>query len=353
MTDNVSRAVEKIEQAGAGPALTHIRRGIEKESLRINLDGSLSQARHPSELGSPLTHPYITTDYSEALLELITPVCNSVSDVIHSLNSIHQYVFQNIGEEYLWAASMPCILEGEKEIPIAQYGNSNIGKMKHVYRKGLASRYGRTMQSIAGIHFNFSLNDKFWKEWHTLSNTSASLQDFKSTSYFSVLRNFYRVLWVVLYLYGASPAVCKSFLNGRQHQLERFARGTYFLPHATSLRMGDLGYQSKVQSMIDIGLDNLDEYCNSLLRATKTPYSEYQKIGIKTNDDYLQLNANLLQIENEYYAPVRPKRVARTGEKPTRALQDHGVEYIEVRCVDLDPFLPLGIFFFIYLFSPF
>ncbi len=343
MTDNVARAVEKIEQAGAGPALAQIHRGIEKESLRINPDGSLSNAPHPSALGSPLTHPYITTDYSEALLEFVTPVCNSVPDVLQSLYSIHQFVLQNIGQEHLWVASMPCILGGEEAIPIARYGSSNIGQMKHVYRRGLAHRYGRTMQSIAGIHFNFSLDDEFWRQWHKCNNPTTSLRDFKSSSYFGLLRNFYRVLWAVLYLYGASPAVCKTFLSGREHPLESFGHGTFFLPHATSLRMGDMGYQSDVQSSIQIELDDVNGYCESLLKATKTVYPKYQEIGIKTDDQYRQLNANLLQIENEYYAPVRPKRVARSGEKPTSALRQRGVEYIEVRSIDLDPFLPVGI----------
>jgi glutamate--cysteine ligase len=343
MTDKVARAVEKIEQAGAGPALARIHRGIEKESLRINPDGSLSQTAHPSALGSPLTHPYITTDYSEALLEFVTPVCSSVPDVLKSLYSIHQFVLQNIGQEHLWVASMPCVLGGEGAIPIARYGNSNIGRMKHVYRKGLAHRYGRTMQSIAGIHFNFSLDDEFWQQWRRLNNSTTSLTDFKSSSYFSLLRNFYRVLWAVLYLYGASPAVCKTFLGDREHPLESFGKGTFFLPYATSLRMGDMGYQSDVQSKIKIGLDNVDDYCDSLLKATKTAYPKYQEIGVRRDNEYRQLNANLLQIENEYYAPVRPKRVARSGEKPTRALQQRGVEYIEVRSIDLDPFLSVGI----------
>jgi glutamate--cysteine ligase len=343
MTNNVARAVKKIEQERIGPALAKLHRGIEKESLRINPDGSLSNAPHPFALGSPLTHPYITTDYSEALLEFVTPVCNSIPDVLQSLYSIHQFVLQNIGQEHLWVASMPCILGGEEAIPIAQYGSSNIGQMKHVYRRGLAHRYGRTMQSIAGIHFNFSLDDEFWKQWHKCNNPNVSLRDFKSNSYFGLLRNFYRALWAVLYLYGASPAVCKTFVDDRVHALESFGHGTFFLPYATSLRMGNMGYQSDVQSTIQIELDDVNGYCESLLKATKTVYPAYEAIGINTDDGYRQLNANLLQIENEYYAPIRPKRVARSGEKPTSALKQRGVEYIEVRSIDLDPFLPVGI----------
>jgi len=252
-------------------------------------------------------------------------------------------VYKNIGRESLWVSSMPCVLHGENDIPIAKYGPSNIGQMKHIYRRGLGYRYGKTMQSIAGIHFNFSLADSFWHQWREITQSSLPLHDFKSAMYFSMVRNFYRILWLVLYLFGASPAVCKTFLEGRSHSLQNFNNATLFLPFATSLRMGDIGYQSDVQTKIPININSLSEYCESLLVATRTPYPAYQSIGIKVGSNYRQLNANLLQIENEYYAPIRPKRVARSGEKPTTALQQRGVEYIEIRCIDLDPFLPLGI----------
>lgn len=343
MIDNVTRAIEKIEQAGAAPSLGRIQRGVEKESLRINLDGSLSQADHPQTLGSPLTHPFITTDYSEALLELVSPVCRSIPELLQFLQHVHQFVYQNIGRESLWATSMPCVLHGEDDIPIARYGTSNIGQMKHIYRKGLAYRYGKTMQSIAGIHFNFSLEDAFWHEWREIIHSALPLRDFKSDQYFSLVRNFYRIFWVVLYVFGASPAVCKTFLEGRNHTLQEFGHATFFLPYATSLRMSNIGYQSEVQASIAINLNSLNEYSESLLDATQTPHPAYQKIGVKVGGNYRQLNGNLLQIENEYYAPVRPKRVARSGEKPTTALQQRGVEYIEIRSIDLDPFLPVGI----------
>jgi len=306
-------------------------------------DGSLSQAAHPKCLGSPLTHPYITTDYSESLIELITPVCTSATGVIESLHSLHQFVIQNLQNESLWAASMPCILNGEDNIPVANYGNSNIGKMKRAYRNGLSHRYGKTMQSIAGIHFNLSLSDDFWKLWKDAQHSDLPLKDFKSQSYFRLIRNFYRTYWAILYLFGASPAVCGSFLSGRNHHLIPFGSGTYYLPNATCLRMSKIGYQSEAQSQINISFNGVVEYCESLIEATSSPYPPYEAIGIKRDNEYLQLNSNLLQIENEYYAPIRPKRIARPGEKPTHALREHGVEYIEIRSIDLNPFVLGGI----------
>ena len=343
MENSVLRAVEVLQKFNAGSDLSLMRRGIEKESLRVNQDGTIAQTRHPLALGSALTHPYITTDYSEALVELVTPPCSSVRDTLNFLDSLHHFVVRNIESETLWATSMPCIIKGERSIPIAEYGISNIGKMKHVYRVGLSHRYGRLMQSISGIHFNFSLGDDFWLQWRTIKKSADELVDFKSKCYFALIRNFYRNLWVVLYLYRASPAVCNAFLYGRDHDLEDFGHGTFYLPNSTSLRMGNLGYQSDVQTSIEVDFENIDLYCQSLVNATKTVYPKYEAIGVRDGKDYQQLNTNILQIENEYYAPIRPKRVARSGERPTTALLKRGVEYVEIRCIDIDPFLPSGI----------
>lgn len=329
--------------------LDKIRRGIEKESLRIQPDGHLAQTPHPSTLGSALTHPSITTDYSEALLEFITPAFTDVQQPLEYLNNIHRFVYQNIGDEKLWVNSMPCIMGGDESIPIAQYGNSNIGKMKTVYRHGLWHRYGRLMQSIAGIHYNFSVSDAFWQQLYKAEGGKQngkgdeSLQDFKSAGYFALIRNFQRYSWLPIYLFGASPAICKSFLNGQDHQLDIFNGHTLYSPHATSLRMSDLGYQNGAQSDLRVCYNTLESYVMSLSNAINTPYAAYEQIGVKQNGEYMQLNCNTLQLENEYYGTIRPKRTAASGESPTQALVSRGVEYIEMRCIDLDPFSPIGI----------
>jgi len=330
---------------GRAPLLSRIQRGIEKESLRIATDGTLSQHRHPASLGSPLTHPYITTDYSEALLEFVTPVYEDIDETLDFLTRIHRHVYHSIGEEKLWVNSMPCILHGEQSIPIAQYGKSNVGLMKYVYRQGLSARYGRMMQTIAGIHYNFSLPNQFWElTFADPPDRGGNLQDQKSAAYFAGVRNFHRYCWLLIYLFGASPAVCRTFLQGREHNLQELSDSTYFSPAATSIRMSDLGYSNAAQAHINVSHDNLDDYIKTLIHATDTSFSEYERVGIK--DDmgrYLQLNTNLLQIENEYYAVIRPKRVAQSGEKPSHALRECGVEYLEVRCIDLDPFNAVGI----------
>ena len=211
-------------------ALTQIKRGVEREALRIKPNGALSQEPHPKALGSALTHDTITTDFSESLLEFITPPESSAVKTITQLQDVHKYTIDNIGDEQIWPLSMPCFIEDEAHIPIAYFGESNIGKMKRVYRIGLKNRYGSMMQAIAGVHFNFSFSDDFWKQWAELNGTEHS-QDQTSADYFSLIRNYRRYCWIIPYLYGASPALCSSFLKGKEHALpfEKVGKGTYYI----------------------------------------------------------------------------------------------------------------------------
>jgi glutamate--cysteine ligase len=331
--------------------LSGIVRGVEKEGLRVTQDSYVSQLPHQPELGSTLTHPSITTDYSEALLEFITPVLNDVEKTVEYLSDLHSFTATNIKQERIWPASMPCLLDGDKSIPIAVYGSSNVGTLKHVYRQGLGVRYGRIMQSIAGIHYNFSMPDSFWRMYQVKLNAQGpaveqSLQDFKSAHYFSLIRNFRRYSWILHYLFGASPVLDKSFLGGRtadEHGLESFTEKTYGLRYATSLRMSDLGYQNTAQEALHVSYGSLDDYVDTLAAAMKHKYQAYQDIGVKVDGEYRQLNTNVLQIENEYYSDIRPKRVTESGEKPISALRERGVEYIEVRILDINPFLAEGL----------
>ncbi len=320
--------------------------GLEKECLRVDKQGKLSQQPHPSALGSALTNPYITTDYSEALLEFITPPLQSADEALAFMHKIHRFVYSNIGKEYLWGASMPCVVEGENSIPIAQYGHSNLGNMKTVYRRGLGHRYGKMMQVIAGVHFNYSLQTSFWPYYQKiLKQENTPLQDFISEQYFCLIRNLQRYGWLIYYLFGCSPAICKSFLQGQPNKLEKFDDKTFYLPYATTLRMGDIGYTNKKEN--DVGVkacyNNVNSYVNCLSKAIETPCEEYAKIGVKVGDEYRQLNANILQIENEYYSTIRPKQPLINNEKPVHALSQRGVEYIELRSLDLNLFEPLGI----------
>ena len=325
------------------PLLKQCLHGIERECLRVTDEGRLAQTPHPEALGSALTNEQITTDYSESLLEFITPALADPADVLENLEEVHRFVQSKLGNEYLWSPSMPCALPAEEEIPIAYYGESNIGKLKYVYRKGLALRYGRTMQCIAGIHYNFSLPEALWPLLRQAEGGAESDRDFQSAAYIALIRNFRRYSWLLMYLFGASPALDAGFLRGRPHQLEHLDADTLYLPYATSLRMSDLGYQSNAQAGLTPCYNDLASYTDSLRKAVATPYPPYVEVGTHKDGEWVQLNTNVLQIENEYYSNIRPKRVTYTGERPIQALMARGVQYVEVRCLDINPFLPVGI----------
>jgi glutamate--cysteine ligase len=325
------------------PLLVQGQHGIEREALRVNREGTLALTPHPAALGSTLTHERITTDYAEALLEFITPTSHLPAQTLDELERVHRYVYSKLGEELLWSPSMPCPLPDEADIPIAYYGDSLIGRLKYVYRKGLALRYGKTMQCIAGIHYNFSLSEDIWALLQAEEDAGKDPRTFQSERYIALIRNFRRYSWLLMYLFGASPALDKNFLRGNPHSLQEFDADTLYLPYATSLRMSDLGYQSNAQKGLTPCYNDLDSYLSSLHKAVATPYPPYVEAGTKRDGEWIQLNTNIIQIENEYYSSIRPKRVARSGERPIQALRARGIQYIEVRCIDIDPFLPTGI----------
>ena len=321
-------------------------RGIEREALRVNSeDGRISHKPHPYSLGSALTHKSVTTDYSEALLEFITGVHPSVENALEELNDIHLFVSQAIEKEgeSLWPASMPGMIQGNEDVPIAEYGLSNSGKLKHAYRQGLSYRYGRVMQCIAGMHYNFSFDQDFWTFLENFKKeNNLPYNDLQSESYFALIRNFRRSSWLLPLLFGASPALDKSFLPEGHDDLNETSPDTLIGNNATSLRMSDLGYNNDAQADLYVCYNEVSTYIQTIRNAIQTPYSEYEKIGVKVDNEYRQLNSNILQIENEYYSDIRPKRVTESGEHPSAALRDRGVEYIEVRIMDLDPFNAIG-----------
>jgi glutamate--cysteine ligase len=341
---NYERRLARLVNGRSGAALHGGLKGVEKESLRVTPRGRIAQTPHPAGFGSPLTHKHLTTDYSEALVELVTPPFAETWELTQFLCDLHQFVYRNIGEELLWATSMPCAIDGDASIPIAQYGSSNVGRMKTVYRHGLGLRYGRVMQAISGVHFNYSFPEQFWPVMAELARSHDAGRDFQSEIYFALLRNYRRHGWIVLYLFGNSPALCPSFVGDRRVDwLQPFEPASLYAPHATSLRMSDLGYRNASQAGLRVSVNSLEHYVRDLTAAITTPHAEFQEFGVKVNGEYVQLNANLLQIENEYYSFIRPKRVARSGERPTQALKRGGVQYVEMRSLDVSAFDPVGV----------
>src|SRR5579863_8457070 len=337
------RRVAALINSGERGVLRGGRKGVENESLRVNPAGDIVQTRHPESLGAPLTNENITTDFSESLIELVTPPFGETWELLQYLCDIHQFVYRHLNDELLWATSMPCALEGDASIPLAQFGSSNVGRMKTIYRHGLGVRYGRIMQAISGVHFNYSFSPRLWGVLADINESKEPQQDYVSEQYFGVLRNYRRFGWLVLYLFGTSPAVSRGFFGGRDPELPSLDADTVYEPYGTSLRMSDVGYRNKNQATVSVSVNSLSDYVRDLSKAISTPYPPYQKLGVKVEGKYLQLNANILQIENEYYSFIRPKRVASSGERPTKALRRAGVEYVEVRALDVSAFDPVGV----------
>lgn len=334
---------ELVDSLRGHSGLGQLNHGLEKEALRIDRHGYLSKKPHPDKLGSSLVHPLITTDFSEAQLELVTGVHKSIEGCMQEMEEIHRFVYDVLDDELLWPSSMPCMLRGEKSIPLADFGTSNLGRFKKVYRQGLALRYGKYMQTISGLHYNFSIPNTLWAH-HAKTCGEQDSVEFRNQSYLALIRNVRRYTWLLVYLFGTSPAVCGSFLAGRTHSLEPFDGESYYLPYATSLRMGRVGYQSAEQGRHYLSYNTLADYIASMVPLLTEPHSEYLDLGMQSaSGEYQQLSVSLLQIEAESYTPIRPKPKARGLRRPLVALKQQGIEYLEVRCLDLNPFFPTGI----------
>jgi glutamate--cysteine ligase len=339
MTSDAFKRSLKIHQEKGFFNNLKILRGIERESLRVTQDGKISQNNHPENLGSPLTSKEITTDFAEALVELVTPTFESAEELFGHLSLLHKFLYSEMGEEILWNFSMPCAFQSEQEIKIAEYGKTNSGMLKHIYRKGLRLRYGSIMQCVSGIHFNFSLSEDSWAPL-----TRSLDQSFINQKYLGAIRNIKRNFWFLLERLGASPVSDESYLLNREHSLAKHGKNDLFLPFATSLRMSDVGYQSSMQNALKINYNNLDEFIDAIIKGIKTPVKRFEDIGLLDEKGMpQQISTGILQIENELYDIVRPKRSGPSGSRPASLLKNEGIEYLELRGIDINPFIPEGI----------
>ncbi len=339
MSSLLDTRLSRLINHHASDLLSQAQMGLERETLRITANGHLSQAPHPLTLGSTLTHPQITTDYAESLLEFVTPPFAQVDQALTRLDQLQHFAVSRLEGEILWQNSMPCIIGGETQIPIARYGSSNMGKLKHLYRVGLGHRYGKMMQMIAGIHFNFSLTDSAWQQLAEMEGYRGTLQDFRSQRYLDLIRNVQRYGFIVAYFFGASPAVCHSFFADKEDQLPVLDEHTRYMPYGTSLRLSDLGYSNRT-CPFHVSTNSLEHYVRDLLEAVRTPCAAFEKIGVLVDGTYRQMNNHILQIENEYYTSIRPKQIG--AEHPAQALQKRGIGYVELRSLDVSPFDACG-----------
>ena len=317
-----------------------INRGIEKEFFRVNRKGDISEREHPQSLGSALTNKFITTDFAEAQLELVTPTFDDIDDLHAFLTSLHIFVIDNINEdETVWPLSMPPHIKDESKINLGYYHQSNIGLLKHVYRKGLKVRYGSTMQCVSGMHYNFSINNESLSKL-SLNNSQEDYDEI----YLGLIRNFKRIFWFVLSEFGQTNVVDKSFVNGRFNNLSKLSNNDMYQKNATSLRMSDIGYVSDAQKNLNIKYNSLEEFLRKIRSAITDPYPDFQNKGLIDNDgEFHQISDGIIQIENEYYDSIRPKRASEENLRPYNQLKKFGIEYLEIRGIDIDPNEPTGI----------
>ena len=315
-------------------------RGLEKENLRIHQSGMLSKLSHEMALKVSANHPNYSLDFAEAQLEVITRPHASLPELFFELNTRYQHVYTSSKPELLWPNSMPPQLT-EAEIQIADFGSSRLAKNKALYRKGLIHRYGKMMQTICGIHFNYSLPEVFIKAYQAALAPKLTLIEVQNQLYFKMIHYFLEHYWLLIYLFGASPFAYQGSIKANTKAAEVLTclgNDLYVAPFATSLRQSDLGYHNPKNCELMVCFQTLDTYIKTLTRATKTPFAAYTDIP---KDQ--QLNTNYLQIENEFYAPIRPKQLLQGEERPLEALKARGVAYLEVRILDINPLLAFGV----------
>ena len=331
--------------------------GLEKESQRITNSGDLALTGHPAVFGNKLTNPHITTDFAESQIELITPPFRNIEDTYRALETLQAEVEAGIGPELLWPLSMPPRLPAEEDIPIAVFPDTLEGREKAVYRRGLALRYGKKMQMISGIHYNFSFGPEMMDYLFRVFGKGRSKRDFADELYFAVARNFFRYRWLLIYLFGASPSVDVSYDSVIANQLRavaaccpgQFAESFHTMMdyprYTTSLRVSSFGYAGPVPENGGISsyLKSLADYIKVLRGLLGTKSQTHSKLGIYQKGVQMQLNDNVLQKESEFYSPIRPKQILNSGETQLEAIEQRGVKYLEVRILDLNPFESLGI----------
>lgn len=303
--------------------------GLEKENVRVDKDGHLALTPHPELLGDKNTHPYITTDFSESQIEMITPPLKSLDETYYFMENIHDIVSESIGEELLWPQSIPPALPEESQIPIARYDNSEKGVEAQQYREMLAKKYGKKKQLISGIHYNFSFEDDFLIDLKETLGDKRSFREFKDDVYLKMSRNLLRYNWLLVYVFGASIGSHESYSKTCNSYMVRSAKETFYFPYATSFRNGPCGYK------------NLKEYMVS-----------YNSLNEYTTDIRKLIGTKEISGAKEYYSPVRLKVL---GEGDIlENLDNKGVSYLELRFVDLNPFKKIGIeretLYFLHLF---
>lgn len=303
--------------------------GLEKESQRVTASGELALTDHPAAFGNKLMNPHITVDFAESQMELITSPLATIEGAFEEMNQLQRYAEAELEEELLWPLSMPPKLPAEESIPLARFGPSEEGREKEIYRTGLSLRYGKKMQMVSGIHYNFSFGDRMLTYLHSHFGEGKNMRAFTDGLYTAMSRNFLRNRWLLIYLFGASPSIDSTYYSVMCQELKRVAWccPDYCSPivsyekYAVSLRVSRFGYSRAAQGNSMLIFNSLQDYTRGIRKL---------------------LSNNILQKESEFYSSIRLKQVTEKDESQLDALEKRGVKYVEVRILDLNPFHKTG-----------
>lgn len=292
--------------------------GIEWESLRAKGEGELSLTPHPAIFGDKLTNPVVTTDFSESQIEIITPTFNTLDEAFDSFSLLADLVNSSLPkDEYLWFQSIPCILPYWDKIPIAQY--SDEGEDSQKYREDLAKKYGVKKQMISGVHFNFSFTDEFLEKLYEIENYDAPFREFKNDVYLKITRNYLRYCWLIIYLTGCSIGSHSTFSNDCIHLMDaKDDYGSYYSTRGPSFRNASCGYKN-----------------------LKDLYPSYDSVDEFTRDVWSFIENDDLSEAKELYTQIRLK--PKNPKDMLNSLKDDGIEYIEIRTLDINPFYQCGL----------
>ncbi|MDI2882333.1 bifunctional glutamate--cysteine ligase GshA/glutathione synthetase GshB [Clostridioides difficile] len=306
--------------------------GVEREGLRVDLKGKLSEKLHPAIFGYKMCNPYITTDFSESQLELITPAFSSTKETYKFLNALYDIVAMELEDEYLWPQSMPAIIPEDKDIPIAEFCGCEEGKIAREYREELLLKYGGKKQLISGIHYNFSFNENIIKKLYENSDKNSDYKTFKDNIYLKVTRNYLRYRWLLIYLLGCTSVVHESYNEDCVKQLDEISKESFSNEGALSYRNSECGYKNKID--LFPSYDSVGEYVNSINKF---------------------IDEDFIDSHKELYAPIRLK--AKDPKSLLKSLTSDGINYLEYRSIDINPFEKGGIslddLYFINLFNIF
>lgn len=324
--------------------------GLEKESQRVTTSGELAMTDHPAAFGHKMSNPHITVDFAESQIELITSPSASIEEAFEELNNIQLYAEGELGDELLWPLSMPPKLPAEEGIPLARFGNSEEGREKEIYRTGLSHRYGKKMQMVSGIHYNFSLGDGMLSFLYNHLGEGKDMQTFADELYAAMARNFLRYRWLLIYLFGASPSIDSTYYSVMCQELKHVARCcpeccspiSNYEKHAVSLRVSRFGYSRAPQGNSTLIFNSLKDYTMGIRKLLSIKSNKFSRMGTHQNGKKIQLNDHILQKESEFYSSIRLKQVTEAGENQLDALEGRGVKYVEVRILDLNPFHKTG-----------